>query len=393
VALPILSAAGIETSVLPTAVLSTHTGGFTGYTYRDLTDDIEPVLNHLKSLGMHFDAIYTGYLGSIEQVDLVKRVIEELRTKTDDTIKTMDALTLPMRPNAQNNSEPISAANTAIQSAKSDGKSVNTGDLTSANDANIHSHVTSTSSLQSQSDLNCSDQLSSSQMKDRIQSANHARDTLADSIDWNYKSDARLDAVSKSIATSNIENTVNDTIVIVDPAMADKGKLYSLFDKNFPKKMRELCEIADVIVPNLTEAKLLLGEEYTGDHVDDLEARAILKRLSNSLNVSETVLTGVGFKDFTGNDSYGAASYNKIDGRFSIYGEEKIANMYHGTGDVWASVFTAALVKGKPIAEAVKIAVHFTKESIRRSFEGDADNRYGVNFEEGLGDLAKQLAD
>lgn len=71
VALPIISAAGIEIAAIPTAVLSTHTGGFTGFTYRDLTDDITPIAAHWKSLGLKFDAIYTGYLGSFEQLRLM----------------------------------------------------------------------------------------------------------------------------------------------------------------------------------------------------------------------------------------------------------------------------------------------------------------------------------
>ncbi len=77
VALPILSAAGIETSVLPTAVLSTHTGNFDGYTFRDLTDDILPICNHWKNLGITFESIFTGYLGSFEQIELVKNIIEQ----------------------------------------------------------------------------------------------------------------------------------------------------------------------------------------------------------------------------------------------------------------------------------------------------------------------------
>ncbi|MDR2834923.1 MAG: pyridoxal kinase, partial [Bacteroidales bacterium] len=63
VALPIISAAGVETTVMPTAVLSTHTGGFTDFTYRDLTEDMMPVANHWKSLNINFDSIYTGFLG------------------------------------------------------------------------------------------------------------------------------------------------------------------------------------------------------------------------------------------------------------------------------------------------------------------------------------------
>lgn len=88
VALPILSAAGIETSVLPTAVLSTHTGNFEGYTFRDLTDDIEPICNHWESLGINFDAIYTGYLGSVRQIELVEKLINSF--SHDKTLVMVD---------------------------------------------------------------------------------------------------------------------------------------------------------------------------------------------------------------------------------------------------------------------------------------------------------------
>jgi pyridoxine kinase len=81
VALPILSAAGLETSILPTAVLSTHTGGFEGYTYRDLTTDIMPISEHWKSLGLTFSAIYTGYLGSFEQLEIVSTIFDEFKAQ------------------------------------------------------------------------------------------------------------------------------------------------------------------------------------------------------------------------------------------------------------------------------------------------------------------------
>ncbi len=76
--LPILSACGIECNPLPTALLSTHTGGFTGYTFRDLTEDIPAILAHWKGLGLQFDYIYSGYLGSISQIDLVLACKKEL---------------------------------------------------------------------------------------------------------------------------------------------------------------------------------------------------------------------------------------------------------------------------------------------------------------------------
>ena len=71
VTLPILSACGVECNVLPTALLSTHTGGFSGYTFHDLTGEIPKILAHWKSLGIKFDYICSGYLGSIEQIDMV----------------------------------------------------------------------------------------------------------------------------------------------------------------------------------------------------------------------------------------------------------------------------------------------------------------------------------
>lgn len=76
VALPLVSAMGVECAVLPTAVLSTHTA-FDGFTFRDLTDDLQKTAGHWKSQHIHFDAIYTGYLGSIEQVDIVAQFIED----------------------------------------------------------------------------------------------------------------------------------------------------------------------------------------------------------------------------------------------------------------------------------------------------------------------------
>ncbi len=88
-ALPVISAMGIETSVIPTAVLSTHTGGgFSGYTFRDLTDDIPAIAEHWKKLGLKFDAIYTGYIGSCRQIEVVKRFIEQFRT--ENTIVVVD---------------------------------------------------------------------------------------------------------------------------------------------------------------------------------------------------------------------------------------------------------------------------------------------------------------
>lgn len=78
VALPILSACGLETAILPSAVLSTHTAGFTGFTVRDLTDDLPPIAAHWQKEGIRFDAFYTGYLGSTQQIAYVKNIMDTL---------------------------------------------------------------------------------------------------------------------------------------------------------------------------------------------------------------------------------------------------------------------------------------------------------------------------
>ncbi len=80
VALPVLSACGVETSALPTAVLSTHTGGFVNFTYRDLTADVLPMARHWQSFGAQFGAVYSGFLGSEEQIGMVEEILQMFRT-------------------------------------------------------------------------------------------------------------------------------------------------------------------------------------------------------------------------------------------------------------------------------------------------------------------------
>ncbi len=87
IALPIISALGSETVILPTALLSTHTI-FPDFTFKDLTDQIAPITNHWKSQGIEFDAIYTGYLGTIEQIDLVKGIFNDFGK--EGTIRIVD---------------------------------------------------------------------------------------------------------------------------------------------------------------------------------------------------------------------------------------------------------------------------------------------------------------
>ncbi len=258
VALPVISAAGIEVSVIPTAILSTHTGGLQGYTHLDLTDEMPKIANHWESLNLTFDAVYSGYLGSERQIDIVSNFIDTFRTENN--------------------------------------------------------------------------------------------------------------------------------IAIVDPAMADNGRMYALLDMQFAKSMKRLCKKADIIVPNMTEAAFLLDREYFHGPYTKEYVENTLHELS-AMGPERVVLTGVCFEDNT----IGAACFDRSQNTVSYYFRNRVEGMFHGTGDVFASALTAALLRGKDLQDATKIAVDFTVDSIERTAMGGTDHRYGVDFERGLGNLIKAL--
>lgn len=258
VSLPITSAMGIETCVIPTAVLSTHTGGFTGYTYRDLTSDIPSIANHWKSLNLSFDAVCTGYLGSFEQIKIVSDFFDCFKTENN--------------------------------------------------------------------------------------------------------------------------------LIIVDPVMGDKGKFYAGFTNEFASEMKKLCGKADVILPNMTEAALLLGEEYVESGYDEEFIKNMLIRLS-ALGSKIVALTGVSFNE----NSQGVMSYNRETGEFSSYFRENIPGYFHSTGDVFSSTLSGALVKGFNLGNAVKIAVDFTVDCIKHTLGSEKEHWYGVKFEECIPDLLEMI--
>jgi pyridoxine kinase len=258
VALPILSAAGIEASALPTAILSTHTGGISGFTYLDTTGEMRPFTEHWKSLDIHFDAIYSGFLGSFEQLDIVKDFFDKFRQK--------------------------------------------------------------------------------------------------------------------------------DNLILVDPVMADNGELYKIFTPDFALGMKEVCKKADIIVPNITEASLLLEEPYLPGPYPKDYIEHLLKRLSDS-GPGRIVLTGVYFTE----NELGAATYDKASGELAYSFAPRIPGYYHGTGDVFASALLAALLNGFSLSESAGIAVRYTAGSIQRTYEAGTDIRFGVNFEQGFPSLLREL--
>lgn len=259
VALPILSAAGIATAIVPTAILSTHTGGFKDYTFRDLTDDIMPIAKHWLTENIEYDAIYTGYLGSFEQIEIVKQFFELFRKQ--------------------------------------------------------------------------------------------------------------------------------NTLIYVDPAMADNGKLYTGFTPEFALKMGELCAQADVIVPNITEACFMLGEPYqegpyTQEYIDGL-----LDRLAEKIGAPQIVLTGVMYDK----DKIGAAIYDTRTGEKGYASTHYLPYSMHGTGDVYASALLGSLMNGYDLQRSAQIAADYTVESMEETYQTRDDLRYGVNFETTIPSYLKAL--
>lgn len=257
VALPILSAAGLEASALPTAVLSTHTGGFTGMTFRDLTQDLPAIFQHWKTLDLAFDAIYTGYLGSAEQVALVEQLFDAFRGE--------------------------------------------------------------------------------------------------------------------------------QTKIIVDPVMGDHGKLYPGMSEKMPQLMKWLCQRADVIVPNQTEAALMLGRPYL-ETPDQAEVDDLMQALREMTRAS-VVLTGISPEE----GKLGAAVYDRETGQTACPAAPHMPGSYHGTGDVYASALTGAYMAGKTLVQAAQIAADFTQQSIVETLPLGLETRYGVCFERALPQLLRAL--
>lgn len=249
VALPIISAAGVETGVIPTAVLSTHTM-FPKFTFCDLTGEIEKISKTFTELDIDFDAIYTGFLGSFEQLSLVSDLFDR------------------------------------------------------------------------------------------------------------HKSDKCQ--------------------IIVDPCMADNGKLYPGFSPEFAKAMAGLTAKADLIIPNLTEACFMLDIPFPESY-DEAFIRDVLKRLT-ALGAKRAALTGITFDK----SKLGVYSYDSTTDSYFSYYNDYMPVAYHGTGDIFASATVGAMMRGHSVESALAVAVDFTLECIKLTMADENRRTYGVNFEEAL---------
>lgn len=259
VALPIISSAGIETAVIPTAVLSTHTGGFTGYTFRDLTDDFESIENHWQTLNRPFDAIYTGYLAP-RQVDLVKDFVKKFKKE--------------------------------------------------------------------------------------------------------------------------------NTLVLIDPAMADGGKMYPGFDLEFAKKMAGLVAMADITVPNLTEACFMLGIDYPESY-DKEFIHDVLLKLSD-LGPRYAVLSGVSYNK----GKVGVECYDGELKTFTYFETTDVKGYFHGAGDIFASALISGLLNGLSIGQSCYLAHDMVHSSILNTLKDQEDDmKFGLHFEKAIPDFIEEIKD
>lgn len=177
-----------------------------------------------------------------------------------------------------------------------------------------------------------------------------------------------------------------DTHIIVDPAMADGGVLYTCLPPSFPEEMKKLCRRASVITPNVTEALLLLGRDGHAVPTDRAGYEELILALAAEVGTN-VVLTSVALEEGTIDC---AVCEN---GNVTFVSEPYVAHGYHGTGDVFSSVLTAAYLRGRSLVESTSIAAEFVRRTIRKTDKNNPNLWYGVNFEAELSSLASLLAD
>ena len=164
------------------------------------------------------------------------------------------------------------------------------------------------------------------------------------------------------------------TLVVIDPVMADNGVLYKGFTPEFAAAMAKLCAKADLIVPNLTEASFMLGIEYKTEY--DCEYILRICRGLRDIGIKNVLLTGVSFEPA----KLGIAFYQSETDTVQYHFEDKIPVAMHGTGDVFASVFSGALLGGVAPFDAGIEAARFVVRSIMNTMD-QPEHFYGVNFE------------
>lgn len=176
-----------------------------------------------------------------------------------------------------------------------------------------------------------------------------------------------------------------DTLLIVDPAMADHGRLYTAFDSAFPAEMARLVSRADIAVPNITEACLLTGTEYQ-EVCDEAYIRMLLQKLT-ALGAKKAVITGVSFDK----DRLGVMAYDPAADAYFTYMNERMPTSYHGTGDIFSAALVGGMMRGLCLEDSLKLAVDFTLHCIRFTADDPDCTWYGVEFERAIPWLCQRL--
>lgn len=180
-------------------------------------------------------------------------------------------------------------------------------------------------------------------------------------------------------------DTFGQGIKLVDPCMADNGKLYAGFTEEFAAAMRKLCAKADIIVPNMTEACFLLDIPYQTEY-DEKYVRIILRKLTN-LGCAGAMITGVSLQK----GKIGVYGYDRRHNSYISYFNNEEPVHFHGTGDLFAATFIGCMVSGKSAERSIEIACDFVKKSIHLTLAEDDHNTYGVNFEQAFPSLLRAL--
>ena len=179
----------------------------------------------------------------------------------------------------------------------------------------------------------------------------------------------------------------DDTLVFVDPVMGDNGKLYAAFDAHYPVKNRELCALADVIVPNITEGSLMAEMNYQESY-DRAYLEEMLSRLC-SYGCGMAALTGVSLSE----GQTGVMGYDNRRKEYFSYQNEHVPASFHGTGDIFASVTVGALMNGLSWPQSLKMAADYTALTIRETMKDNKKPWYGVNFESTIPELIRMLSE
>ena len=181
-------------------------------------------------------------------------------------------------------------------------------------------------------------------------------------------------------------NDYPNALRVVDPAMADHGKVYPTYTPELCQAMAGLASGCDVLTPNLTEAAIILGEEWHGQNISEDEARRIIEALLEK-GAKNVILKGI--------DRGDGIIRNYVQGEQNEFAEtrnELLPYMLHGTGDLYASCLLAAIMAGKTLLDAAQFASDFVAEAMVLTNEQPDFRNRGVSFEPLLGKIAGLLS-